>query len=185
MVEFGFLFQVGQVGGAVDDGEPCLRDERRHEFGDRDRGELIVPADDDQHRPGCPGEELGVVGAFGAGPQCRGSALGGRLEHHGQDVAGHVLTMMLQTPAEGAAAALRARAERPDYTELLARTSGPVLVVVGRDDEFTPVAVAEFMATLIPQARLAVIDGAAHLPNLEQKAEFNHVLRHFLTDSAE
>ncbi|MGH3763875.1 MAG: alpha/beta fold hydrolase [Pseudonocardiaceae bacterium] len=104
---------------------------------------------------------------------------------HGQDVAGHVLTMMLQTPAEGAAAALRARAERPDYTELLARTSGPVLVVVGRDDEFTPVAVAEFMATLIPQARLAVIDGAAHLPNLEQKAEFNHVLRHFLTDSAE
>lgn len=52
--------------------------------------------------------------------------------------------------------------------------------MVGRDDEFTPVAVAEFMAQLIPQATLAVIDGAAHLPNLEQPAEFNRALHRFL-----
>ncbi len=95
-------------------------------------------------------------------------------------VAEHVLAMMLRTSPEGAAAALRSRAERPDYTNLLARTSVPALVVVGRDDEFTPVAVAEFMARLIPQATLAVIDGAAHMPNLEWAAEFNRVLHRFL-----
>ncbi len=31
----------------------------------------------------------------------------------------------------------RARAQRPDYTGLLAHASVPTLVVVGRDDEFT------------------------------------------------
>lgn len=95
-------------------------------------------------------------------------------------VAEHVLAMMLRTSPQGAAAALRARAQRPDYTDLLAHTSVPALVMVGRDDEFTPVAAAEFMAQLIPQANLAVIDGAAHLPNLERQAEFNQALHRFL-----
>lgn len=95
-------------------------------------------------------------------------------------VAEHVLAMMLRTSPLGAAAALRARTERPDYTDLLAHTSVPALVMVGRDDEFTPVAVAEFMAQLIPQANLVVIDGAAHLPNLERPAEFNQALHSFL-----
>ncbi|MGH3786142.1 MAG: alpha/beta fold hydrolase [Pseudonocardiaceae bacterium] len=72
----------------------------------------------------------------------------------------------------------------PDYTDVLARLPTPALVVVGRDDEFTPVAAAEFMAQLIPQATLAVIDGAAHLPNLEQAAEFNRILHHFLARSS-
>jgi hypothetical protein len=51
-------------------------------------------------------------------------------------LAEHVLAMMHGTPPEGAAAALRDRAERPDYTELLAGISVPALVV-GQDDEFT------------------------------------------------
>lgn len=95
-------------------------------------------------------------------------------------LADHVLAMMLGTSPDGAAAALRARAQRPDYTDLLAQISVPTLVVVGRDDEFTPVAVAEFMAQLIPQATLAVVDDAAHLPNLERPAEFNRVLHRYL-----
>lgn len=95
-------------------------------------------------------------------------------------VAEHVLTMMLRTSPLGAAAALRARAERPDYADLLAHTSVPALIMVGRDDQFTPVAVADFMARLIPQANLVVIDGAAHLPNLERPAVFNQVLQRFL-----
>lgn len=97
------------------------------------------------------------------------------------DVAGHVLRMMRGTPAEGAAAALRGRAERPDYTELLGRVTVPALVVVGRDDEFTPVADAEFMYRRIPNAALAVIHGAAHLPNMERPGEFNKVFHEFLT----
>lgn len=92
------------------------------------------------------------------------------------DVAEHVLAMMLGAPPEGAAAALRGRAERPDYTDLLGAIAVPTLVVVGRDDEFTPVRDARFLHERIPGARLTVIDGAAHMPNLERPQVFNAAL---------
>jgi 3-oxoadipate enol-lactonase len=84
----------------------------------------------------------------------------------------HVSRMMRAAPPEGAAAALRGRAERPDYTGMLATVAVPTLVVVGSDDEFTPVADAEYMHDRIPGSTLTVIDGAAHMPNLERPAEF-------------
>ncbi|HEY1325158.1 MAG TPA: alpha/beta hydrolase [Streptosporangiaceae bacterium] len=96
-------------------------------------------------------------------------------------VAGHVLTMMRGAPPAGAAAALRSRAERPDYTGLLPAIDVPVLVVVGRDDEFTPIADAEFMRKHIGDAALVIIDGAGHMPNLEREAEFNDALQAFLS----
>ncbi|PRX48634.1 pimeloyl-ACP methyl ester carboxylesterase [Prauserella shujinwangii] len=95
-------------------------------------------------------------------------------------VADHVLGMMRATSPEGAAAALRGRAERPDYVAMLGRVTVPTLVVVGTEDEFTPVEVAEFTHRHVPGSRLAVIEGAAHLPNLERPAEFNRVLGEFL-----
>ncbi|WP_028938128.1 alpha/beta fold hydrolase [Pseudonocardia spinosispora] len=95
-------------------------------------------------------------------------------------VAEHVLGMMRATWPEGAAAALRGRAERPDYLETLARTTVPTLVVVGSDDEFTPVADAELIHSLVAGSTLAVIDGAAHMPNLERPDEFDAVLLRFL-----
>ncbi|WUH96049.1 alpha/beta hydrolase [Streptomyces sp. NBC_00433] len=92
------------------------------------------------------------------------------------EVAAHVLGMMLAAPPEGAAAALRGRAERPDYTAMLPSVAVPTLVIVGRDDVFTPVADAAFIHDRIPGARLAVIEGAGHLPNLERPAAFNDAL---------
>nr|WP_312892783.1 alpha/beta fold hydrolase [Allostreptomyces psammosilenae] len=97
-------------------------------------------------------------------------------------VAEHVLAMMCSTPAQGAAAALRGRAERPDYTDSLTGVSVPTLIAVGRDDEFTPVADAELMHRLIPGSTLTVIPGAAHMPNLERPAEFNQALRALLKE---
>lgn len=96
-------------------------------------------------------------------------------------VAAHVHAMMAAAPAAGAAAALRGRAQRRDYCQLLTEVSVPTLIVVGRDDEFTPVGDAEHMHHLIPHATLAVIDGAGHLPNLEQPTVFNDALRAFLS----
>jgi len=96
------------------------------------------------------------------------------------DVAKHVLTMMRDAPAEGAAAALRARAERPDYREVLGQVGVPTLVVVGSEDEFTPVSDGELMHRLVTGSALAVIRGAGHLPNLERAAEFNDVFGRFL-----
>jgi len=99
-------------------------------------------------------------------------------------VAAHVRAMMRGAPPDGAAAALRGRAERRDYTDVLARISVPTLVVVGRDDEFTPVSDAELMQRLIPHAVLVVVDDAAHMPNLERPGEFNRVLHGFLAGNS-
>ncbi|MHC3470159.1 alpha/beta fold hydrolase [Streptomyces sp. 7R007] len=95
-------------------------------------------------------------------------------------VKAHVHRMMTATRPEGAAAALRARAERPDYRALLARVTVPALVVVGSDDTYTPVADAEAMHAALPDSTLRVIEGAAHLPNLERPEEFNAALGEFL-----
>ncbi|MGW2024163.1 alpha/beta fold hydrolase [Streptomyces decoyicus] len=97
------------------------------------------------------------------------------------EVAAHVLEMMTSTPPEGAAAALRGRAERPDYAELLTRVSVPALVVVGTEDAYTPVSDARDIHERIPDSRLTVIEQAAHMPNLEQPNAFNAALDAFLT----
>lgn len=100
------------------------------------------------------------------------------------EVAAHVLRMMRGTDPRAAAAALRGRAERPDYREALAATDVPALVAVGADDAYTPVADARALYELLPYATLTVIDGAGHLPNLEQPDTFNDALLSFLNSAA-
>lgn len=95
-------------------------------------------------------------------------------------VADHVLAMMRGTSPEGAAAALRGRAERPDYLAMLPTVSVPVLVVVGSEDEYTPVSDAKAMCERLPDATLVVLDGAGHMPNLERATGFNDALTGFL-----
>ncbi|MFI5801933.1 alpha/beta fold hydrolase [Streptomyces sp. NPDC051561] len=97
------------------------------------------------------------------------------------EVAARVLDMMRATDPRGAAAALRGRAERPDYGDTLAAVRTPVLIVVGRDDVYTPVAAAEAIHRLVPHATLTVIEKAGHLPGVEQPDAFNATLLDFLT----
>ncbi|MFI2352460.1 alpha/beta fold hydrolase [Streptomyces sp. NPDC019443] len=97
------------------------------------------------------------------------------------DTAAHVLDMMRATNPRGAAAALRGRAERPDYRETLAAVRTPVLIIVGADDVYTPLADAEAIHRLVPHATLTVIDQAGHLPGVEQPERFNAALLDFLT----
>jgi 3-oxoadipate enol-lactonase len=96
------------------------------------------------------------------------------------DVAGHVLRMMLNTPPEGAAAALRGRAGRPDYAPTLAAFDKPALIVVGDEDAFTSRADADTMHRLLRHSELTWIDDAGHMPNLERDAQFNEALLRFL-----
>jgi pimeloyl-ACP methyl ester carboxylesterase len=96
------------------------------------------------------------------------------------ELARQVLAMMLATSPEGAAAALRGRAERPDFLDMLAHVTVPTLVVVGSEDSFTPVNEARLMYQHIPDAALAVIQGAGHMPNLERPTEFNGALQDLL-----
>ncbi|MCC7120884.1 MAG: alpha/beta fold hydrolase [Gammaproteobacteria bacterium] len=62
----------------------------------------------------------------------------------------------------------------------LAAIHVPALVVCGDEDKLTPPAIAHDMVAKIPRARLAILDGAGHLSNIEQPAAFNAVLLAFL-----
>ncbi|MEO6977973.1 MAG: alpha/beta hydrolase [Mucilaginibacter sp.] len=96
-------------------------------------------------------------------------------------VAAHVMKMMKGTLPKGAATALRARAERIDYLKIVLPTINvPALVVVGRQDEFTPVAKAEEMQDSLQNCKLVIIEDAGHMPNLEHPDEFNGVVLDFL-----
>jgi 3-oxoadipate enol-lactonase len=94
-------------------------------------------------------------------------------------LAAHVMEMMTTTPPRGAAAALRGRAKRIDYVPTLANIKVPTLIVVGREDVYTPVAIAEQLHKSITGSALAIIEEAGHMPNLERPTEFNHALEQF------
>ncbi|WP_295797003.1 alpha/beta hydrolase [Mucilaginibacter sp.] len=97
------------------------------------------------------------------------------------EIAAHVIKMMKSTLPKGAATALRARAERIDYLNLvLPSVNVPTLVVVGRQDEFTPVAKAEEMQEKLQNCKLVIVEDAGHMPNLEHPDEFNEVVLDFL-----
>jgi 3-oxoadipate enol-lactonase len=80
----------------------------------------------------------------------------------------------------GIVAALQAMRDRPDSTPWLAGINVPTLVVVGAEDALTPPAGARAMAAAIPDARLAIIEGAGHLASLEQPEAFTGAVRSFL-----
>jgi 3-oxoadipate enol-lactonase len=67
-----------------------------------------------------------------------------------------------------------------DLMDRLGEIALPTLVVVGADDQSTPVAMAESIQAAIPGARLQVLENAAHLSNIEQKDRFNAALSDFL-----
>ncbi|MEO5338418.1 MAG: 3-oxoadipate enol-lactonase [Magnetospirillum sp. WYHS-4] len=67
-----------------------------------------------------------------------------------------------------------------DLTDRLGEIRVPTLVMVGRQDMGTPVAVAETIQRGIPGARLTVIEQASHQAGLEQPEAFNAALLDFL-----
>lgn len=96
-------------------------------------------------------------------------------------LAAQVLAMMRAASPDGAAAALRGRAERPGYEETLAGLDVPGLVVVGDEDAFTTRADAELMHGLLKGSELVWMNGVGHMPNLERPAEFNEALAGLLS----
>ena len=57
----------------------------------------------------------------------------------------------------------------------------PTLILTGRDDTLIPPSESEAMARAIPDNHLVIIDGAAHLSNLEARVAFDAAVREFLT----
>lgn len=62
----------------------------------------------------------------------------------------------------------RALQRRRDMQSALRRCKVPALVLCGAEDRMTPVKRHQSMAQLLPYAQLQIIEGAGHLPTLEQ-----------------
>lgn len=92
-----------------------------------------------------------------------------------------VREIMSSTSADGAVAALRAMATRPDSTALLPKINVPTLIIVGEEDAITPPKDSERMAAAIRGAKLVRIAEAAHLASYEKPAEVNRAVAAFVS----
>ncbi|MCB2115803.1 MAG: alpha/beta fold hydrolase [Rhodobacteraceae bacterium] len=72
--------------------------------------------------------------------------------------------------------------DRPDQSETLRGYGGRSLVLCGAEDALCPVARHRLMHDLLPDSRLVIIDGAAHLPTLEKPDQTTAALLHWLED---
>jgi 3-oxoadipate enol-lactonase len=87
--------------------------------------------------------------------------------------------MLTATPVNGYIAACEAIRDM-DHRPLLPKIKVPTLVIAGRHDHSTPLAMAEVMHTNIPGASLSVIE-ASHISNVEQPAVYTDTVLKFLT----
>jgi 3-oxoadipate enol-lactonase len=67
-----------------------------------------------------------------------------------------------------------------DYTAAAAAIAVPTLCVVGDRDGSTPPALVRSLADLIPGSRFEVIEGAGHIPCVEQPEALVALLRDFI-----
>lgn len=96
------------------------------------------------------------------------------------EIVARVRRMITDTDPKGAAAALYGMAARTDQTDYLPRILAPTLIIVGSEDKLIPLPEAELLNREIRGSRLEVLNGAAHLSNIERPAEFNRALADFL-----
>ncbi len=75
--------------------------------------------------------------------------------------------LILRQRPEGLAGALRAMAERPDSTNLLAGSSFPLVLIHGLADGLIPIERAENVKEVVPSAHLTEIINVGHMPMME------------------
>lgn len=90
------------------------------------------------------------------------------------------MNMALALGPEVFARQSRALMTRPDQTHTLQEVRVPALVLCGRSDALCPVARHRLMADLIPGSELRIVEGAGHLPTLEQADETTQALNDWL-----
>ena len=67
-----------------------------------------------------------------------------------------------------------------DLRDEVAKVKVPVLVLVGEQDEATPPAMSHELAAVLPDARLKIIPGCAHVPQLQAPEIFLEMIADFL-----
>jgi 3-oxoadipate enol-lactonase len=67
-----------------------------------------------------------------------------------------------------------------NLTDRIGAIKAPTLVIVGEDDQGTPVAASRVMHEQIKGSELVILKSAAHLSNMEQPEAFTQALVGFL-----
>jgi pimeloyl-ACP methyl ester carboxylesterase len=93
-----------------------------------------------------------------------------------------ILDMALEVGADGFRREQTAIIARADSRPLLVEIEVPTVVIVGRQDQSTPLVRAEEMAADIATSRLVVIEQSGHVSPLEQPDEVSAALRRWLTE---
>lgn len=88
--------------------------------------------------------------------------------------------MVLRKDADLHARQIKALVNRPDAAAYLHQIACPTLLVVGRQDQWSPVAQHEEMLALMPDARLEVVENAGHFAPVEQPETVADLLADFL-----
>jgi len=95
-------------------------------------------------------------------------------------LAATVRGLMLATTPASIASSLHGLAQRPDSFPSLGAVRVPALVIAGAADRIIPLAKAEAMAAGIAGAQLVKIEGAGHMPMLEQPEATTAAIRGLL-----
>ncbi len=93
-----------------------------------------------------------------------------------------IFDMAQEIGAEGFVAEQRAIIGRADSRPLLVTIDIPTVVIVGRQDQVTPLPRSEQMAADIATSRLVVVEECGHMSPLERPAEVTAALRRWLTE---
>lgn len=97
----------------------------------------------------------------------------------GQPVIEETRTILRRSSVEGYARSCEVLASA-DLRDEVAGIEHATLVIVGDEDQATPLADAQQVADTIPAAELVVLERAGHLSNLERPVEFADVVTEFL-----
>jgi 3-oxoadipate enol-lactonase len=100
------------------------------------------------------------------------------------DVVERFRAMLVETPAEGYASCCEAIAAAELWGNLPSITA-PTLVVTGEHDPVVPSASGEAVAAAIPGARHVVVEGAAHIANVERPDAFTSALLEHLSPTSQ
>ncbi len=96
------------------------------------------------------------------------------------DLVAKVRRLMDASRSESLVGALKAMADRPDSSPVLATITVPTWIVAGSDDKIIPVDVARKMQAAIKGAKSVILPGAGHMVNIEQAERFTSTIREFL-----
>ena len=87
-------------------------------------------------------------------------------------------------PTDELVRGIQALRDRPDATDVVASFAGPLVVVVGDQDDILPVDEARQIAESAPNGKFEVVEGAGHVVSVDAPERFNQILREFLQSAS-